>query len=124
MAEMWVSMGPQHPMTHGLWRLRVKVDGEIITEADPDMGWLHRSVEKLTELYEFPFNTIFTDRLCYASPLTWSHCYVAAVEDLMGVEVPERARYMRVIVLELQRLMSHLMWLQTWNNPSYFHSLW
>ncbi len=110
MAEMWISMGPQHPMTHGLWRLRVKVDGEVITDADPDLGWLHRGKEKLAEMYEYPFYTIFTDRLCYASPNTWTHVYCATVERLMGVELPDRVQWMRVITLEMQRIASHLMW--------------
>ena len=111
MSEMWIHMGPQHPMTHGLWNLRVKVDGETITDAEPELGYLHRSVEKLGERRKFFMNTTLTDRLCYASAMTWSHCYVQTVEELMGVEVPTRAEYTRVITLEMQRIASHLMWM-------------
>ena len=64
MAEMWISMGPQHPMTHGLWTLKVKVDGETITDADPELGYLHRSVEKMGERRKYFMNTTLTDRLC------------------------------------------------------------
>ncbi|MED6305944.1 MAG: NADH-quinone oxidoreductase subunit NuoD, partial [Candidatus Thermoplasmatota archaeon] len=110
MAEMWISMGPQHPMTHGLWTLKVKVDGETITDADPELGYLHRSVEKMGERRKYFMNTTLTDRLCYASSTTWTHSYVLTVEELMKVEVPERAKYIRTIMLELQRLASHLMW--------------
>ena len=91
MAKMWISMGPQHPMTHGLWTLRVLVDGETIVEARPEMGYLHRSVEKIGERRRYFMNTVLTDRLCYASAMTWTYAYVAAVAELMGVEVPERA---------------------------------
>jgi len=110
MAEMWISMGPQHPMTHGLWTLKVKVDGETIVDADPELGYLHRSVEKMGERRKYFMNTTLTDRLCYASSTTWTHCYVNAVEELMEVEVPTRAQYIRTIMLEMQRLASHLMW--------------
>ena len=110
MAEMWISMGPQHPMTHGLWTLKVKVDGETIVDADPELGYLHRSVEKMGERRKYFMNTTLTDRLCYASSTTWTHSYVLAVEELMEVEVPTRAQYIRTIMLELQRLASHLMW--------------
>lgn len=111
MAEMWINMGPQHPMTHGLWNLRVRVDGETIVEAEPELGYLHRGVEKLVEHRSFTQVIPFMDRLCYASSLTWSHCYVLAAETLLEAEVPERAKYLRVIGVELQRLASHLMWL-------------
>ena len=83
MAEMWISMGPQHPMTHGLWTLKVKVDGETIVDADPELGYLHRSVEKMGERRKYFMNTTLTDRLCYASSTTWTHCYVNSVEELM-----------------------------------------
>ncbi|HIH79548.1 MAG TPA: NADH-quinone oxidoreductase subunit D, partial [Candidatus Poseidoniia archaeon] len=111
MAEMWIHMGPQHPMTHGLWNLRIKVDGETITDAVPELGYLHRSVEKIGERRKYFMNTTLTDRLCYASAMTWTHCYCLTVEELMGVETPQRAKYIRTIVLELQRIASHLMWL-------------
>lgn len=111
MAEMWIHMGPQHPMTHGLWNLRIKVNGETITDAVPELGYLHRSVEKIGERRKYFMNTTLTDRLCYASAMTWTHCYCLAAEELMGVEAPPRAKYIRTVVLELQRIASHLMWL-------------
>ncbi|HJP43943.1 MAG: NADH-quinone oxidoreductase subunit NuoD [Candidatus Poseidoniia archaeon] len=104
-------MGPQHPMTHGLWNLRIKVNGETITDAVPELGYLHRSVEKIGERRKYFMNTTLTDRLCYASAMTWTHCYCLAAEELMGVEAPLRAKYIRTVVLELQRIASHLMWL-------------
>ncbi len=111
MAEMWINMGPQHPMTHGLWNLRVKVDGETIVDAEPEVGYLHRGIEKLCESRTYPQIIPIADRLCYGSSLTWSHLYCLTVEDLMGVEVPERAEYIRVMAIEMQRIASHLMWL-------------
>ena len=111
MAEMWINMGPQHPMTHGLWNLRIKVDGETIVDAEPEIGYLHRGYEKIMEVREFQKNVVLTDRLCYVSSITWSHCYCLACEAAMGIDVPERAKYLRVITNELQRIASHLMWL-------------
>ena len=111
MAEMWISMGPQHPMTHGLWTLKVKVDGETVVDTEPDLGYIHRGVEKICEARDFTQITTYCDRLCYASANTWSHSYIYAVEDLLEVEVPERAEYIRLIAIEIQRIASHLMWL-------------
>ena len=111
MTDMWINMGPQHPMNHGLWNLRVRVDGEIIVEAIPQLGYLHRGIEKLCERRDFNQIIPLMDRLCYVSSLTWAHAYVLSVEDMMELEIPERAKYLRVIGLELQRVASHLMWL-------------
>jgi NADH-quinone oxidoreductase subunit D len=111
MAEMWISMGPQHPMTHGLWTLKVKVDGETVVDTEPDLGYIHRGVEKICEARDFTQITTYCDRLCYASANTWSHAYIYAAEDLLEVEVPERAEYIRLVAVELQRIASHLMWL-------------
>jgi NADH-quinone oxidoreductase subunit D len=111
MPEFWVNMGPQHPMTHGLWNMRVKVDGETIVDAEPEIGYLHRGYEKIMEVREFEKNIVLTDRLCYVSSITWSHAYCLAVDKMMGVEVPERGQWLRVVALELQRIASHLMWL-------------
>jgi len=110
-AEFWVNMGPQHPMTHGLWNMRVKIDGETITDAEPEIGYLHRGYEKIMEVREFQKNVVLTDRLCYVSSITWSHAYCLACEKIMDVEVPPRGQWIRVIALELQRVASHLMWL-------------
>src|SRR6266699_3732839 len=76
-------MGPQHPMTHGLWNMKVKVDGETITDAKPEIGYLHRGYEKIMEVREFQKNVVLTDRLCYVSSITWSHAYCLAVEKMM-----------------------------------------
>jgi NADH-quinone oxidoreductase subunit D len=111
MAEMWINMGPQHPMTHGLWNLRVKIDGETIVQAEPIVGYLHRGWEKLTENRTYPQIIPMSDRLCYGASMSWSHLYVSTIENLMGIEVPERAKWIRTIVLEAQRIGSHLMWL-------------
>ena len=113
MAEMWISMGPQHPMTHGLWTLKVKVDGETVVDTEPDLGYIHRAVEKIAELRDFTKFTTYCDRLCYASANTWSHSYIYAAENLLEVEVPERAEYIRVMFDEITRIMNHLMWIGT-----------
>src|SRR5438128_2644355 len=111
MPEFWINMGPQHPMTHGLWNMKVKVDGETVTDAKPEIGYLHRGYEKIMEVREFQKNVVLTDRLCYVSSITWSHAYCLAVEKMMGIETPERGQWIRVVSLELQRIASHLMWL-------------
>src|SRR5438132_90521 len=114
MPEFWINMGPQHPMTHGLWNMKVKVDGETVTDAKPEIGYLHRGYEKIMEVREFQKNVVLTDRLCYVSSITWSHAYCLAVEKMMGIETPERGQWIRVIALELQRVASHLMWLASY----------
>ena len=111
MAEMWINMGPQHPMTHGLWNMRVKVDGETIVDSEPVIGYLHRGWEKMVENRTYPQIIPMADRLCYGSSFTWSHVYCMTVEKLMDIEVPERAKYIRAMSDELQRIGSHLMWL-------------
>ncbi len=104
-----VNIGPQHPSTHGVFRLRVKVDGEVITEAEMVMGYLHRSMEKLAEERTYTQNIPFTDRIDYLAAMSNNLAYVLAAEKLAGVEVPERGQYLRVIMAELQRLASHCM---------------
>jgi NADH-quinone oxidoreductase subunit D len=111
MAEMWINMGPQHPMTHGLWNMRVKVDGEVITDSEPVVGYLHRGLEKMFENRTYAQIIPMADRICYGSSFTWSHVYCMAAEKLMGIEVPERAKYIRAMSDELQRIGNHLMWL-------------
>ncbi len=110
MSEMWINMGPQHPMTHGLWNLRVKVDGELVVDVKPEIGYLHRALEKISESRTFTQTINLVDRACYAASFSWETVYVTAVENLMDVEVPLRAQYIRVISLELQRIASHLVW--------------
>jgi NADH-quinone oxidoreductase subunit D len=111
---MWINMGPQHPMTHGLWNLKVKVDGDMVVDADPEIGYLHRGVEKITEYRDYLKPIPLMDRLCYVSSVTWAHAYCLAVDELMGIEPPPRGKYLRLISCELQRMASHLMWLAAW----------
>jgi len=113
MEEMYVNMGPQHPSTHGVLRLLLKLDGEVVTDCVPYIGYLHRCHEKIGENRSFPQIVPFTDRLDYLASMSMNFGYVAAVEKLMGVQVPERAEYIRVILAELQRIASHLLWLGT-----------
>lgn len=110
MSEMWINMGPQHPMTHGLWNLRVKIDGEMILDVDAEMGFLHRGIEKISE--DRHYNEVITlmDRCCYVAGIAWEHLYVQASEEALHVEAPERALYLRAMSEELQRIASHIMW--------------
>lgn len=104
-----LNIGPQHPSTHGVFRLRVVMDGERISDLDMVVGYLHRSMEKLAEERTFTQNIPFTDRTDYLASMSNNLGYCLAVEQLAGVEVPERAQYLRVIFAELQRLASHSM---------------
>jgi NADH-quinone oxidoreductase subunit D len=113
MEEMYVNMGPQHPSTHGVLRLMLKLDGEYITDCIPYIGYLHRCHEKIGENRNYTQIIPYTDRLDYLASISMNFGYVLAVERLMGQKVPERAEYMRVILAELQRIASHLIWLGT-----------
>src|SRR5688572_14967628 len=104
-----MNIGPQHPSTHGVFRLRVAVDGEVITDADMVMGYLHRSMEKLAEERTYTQNIPFTDRIDYLAAMSNNLAYVLAVEKLGGLQVPERGQYLRVIMAEFQRIASHCM---------------
>ena len=104
-----VNIGPQHPSTHGVFRMRVTLDGERITDAEMVVGYLHRSMEKLAEERTWTQNIPFTDRMDYLAAMTSNLAYCVAVERLAGIEVPERAEYLRVIFSELQRIASHAM---------------
>ena len=108
---MTVNMGPQHPSTHGVLRLVVELDGEIIRKVTPHIGYLHRGVEKLSEHRTYHQTIPLTDRLDYLAPMSNNLGYVLAVEKLLGIEVPERAQTIRVIMAELTRLKSHLVWI-------------
>jgi len=108
---MTINMGPQHPSTHGVLRLVVELDGEIIKNITPDIGFLHRGVEKLSEHRTYHQALPLTDRLDYLAPMSNNLGYVLAVEKLLGIEVPERAQTVRVIMAELTRIKSHLVWL-------------
>ncbi len=106
--EMLINMGPQHPSTHGVLRLMLRTDGELVLECTPHIGYLHRCAEKLGEnLTPVQFIPI-TDRLDYLAAMNNNHAYSLAIEKLVGMEVPERARYLRVIMCELNRIASHL----------------
>ena len=102
------NMGPQHPSTHGVLRLEVTLDGEVVVDAKPDVGYLHRGIEKLAEMRTYIQFIPVTDRLDYLSSMLQNAAYVGAIEKLGGIEVPERAEYIRVITMELQRIASHL----------------
>ncbi|GEN34432.1 MULTISPECIES: NADH-quinone oxidoreductase subunit D [Aneurinibacillus] len=112
--EMLLNVGPQHPSTHGVFRLIVKIDGETITEAIPVIGYLHRGTEKLAENLNYTQIIPYTDRMDYISAMSNNYMMVHTVETMMGLEIPERAEYLRVIVLELQRVASHLLWFGTY----------
>jgi NADH:ubiquinone oxidoreductase subunit D len=102
-----INMGPQHPSTHGVFRMVLTLDGETVVSCKPVMGYLHRSVEKLAEDRTYLQDIIFTDRLDYLAPMTTNLPYAMAVERLAGIEVPERGEFIRTIMCELQRFASH-----------------
>ncbi|MBN2800712.1 MAG: NADH-quinone oxidoreductase subunit D [Deltaproteobacteria bacterium] len=110
---MLLNMGPQHPSTHGVFRLKLVLDGEIIVKAVPYMGYLHRGVEKMVEGLTFAQMTPIFNKHDYVSPMTNEQAYAVAVETALGIEVPRRARYIRTILAEIQRIASHLLWLST-----------
>jgi NADH-quinone oxidoreductase subunit D len=104
-----VNLGPQHPSTHGVFRLRLTLDGERIVDAEMVVGYLHRSMEKLAEGRTYTQNIPFTDRLDYLSAMSNNLAYCMAVEKLVGIEVPERGQFLRVIMAEFQRIANHCM---------------
>ncbi len=105
---MTVNVGPQHPSTHGVFRLRITFDGEDILEVEPILGYLHRGTEKLAEERNYVQVVTLTDRLDYTSSMINNQAYCLAVEKLLGVEPPMRGKYLRTLVAELQRIASHL----------------
>ncbi|MER3430139.1 MAG: NADH-quinone oxidoreductase subunit D [Blastocatellia bacterium] len=111
--EMTLSMGPQHPSTHGVLRLDLRLDGELVTKATPDIGYLHTGMEKLFEYKKYQQGIVITDRMDYLNPLGNNLAYVMAAEKLLGLEIPERAQVIRVLMCELQRIASHMVWLGT-----------
>ncbi len=111
MALMWIHVGPQHPVNHGLWMLKILTDGEHIHASEVHIGYIYRMIEKIAEDRTWQQFVPITDRLCYVANMSWEYGYVKAVEELFGIEVPERAEYIRVILLELQRIVSHLVFL-------------
>ncbi len=107
--NMTLNFGPQHPAAHGVLRLILELDGEIIERADPHIGLLHRGTEKLIEHKTYLQATPYLDRLDYVSPMNQEHAYALAVEKLLGCKVPERAQYIRVMFSELTRILNHIM---------------
>lgn len=108
-----LNIGPQHPATHGVMRLKIYLDGERIKKAETMIGFLHRGSEKIMENLPYQKGMVWTDRMDYTAPLLQNWAYVLAVEKLLRVEVPERAEFIRVILGELQRIAAHLIWLGT-----------
>ena len=106
-----LNFGPQHPAAHGVLRLVLELDGEVIQRADPHIGLLHRATEKLAESKTFIQSLPYMDRLDYVSMMCNEHAYCLAIEKLMGIQVPERAQYIRVMFSEITRLLNHLLWL-------------
>ena len=111
--EMLLNMGPQHPSTHGVFRMVLWVDGEKVVDIVPHIGYLHRGSEKLCEGEQYHQVITLFDRLDYIANFNNEHVYVRAVEKLMGLEVPERAEYIRVILCELNRIASHMLFIAT-----------
>ncbi len=110
---MVLNMGPQHPSTHGVLRLVVEIDGETVLRVVPDIGYLHTGIEKTCEAKFYQQVVPMTDRIDYLCPMTNNLCYCLAVEKLLQLEIPERAQWIRVLLNELTRLNSHLVWLGT-----------
>lgn len=111
--ELTINMGPQHPSTHGVLRLLLNLDGETITKITPYIGYLHRGIEKMAENMTYAQFLPVTDRLDYLAAVSNNLAYCLAVEKLLGLEVPKRASYIRVILTELNRIASHLVWMGT-----------
>jgi len=111
--SMVLNMGPQHPSTHGVLRVLLELDGENVLKAIPDLGYLHTGIEKSCEDKTYSQAITLTDRIDYLNPLGNNLVYCLAVEKLLGLGVPKRAQYIRVMLVELQRISSHLVWLGT-----------
>ncbi len=110
---MVLNMGPQHPSTHGVLRVMLELDGETVIKAESDIGYLHTGIEKTCEAKTYSQVITLTDRIDYLAPLSNNLCYCLAVEKLLGLQVPKRAQYIRVLLTELTRIGSHLVWLGT-----------
>src|SRR6202161_1702555 len=110
---MVLNMGPQHPSTHGVLRVVLELDGEIVLSARPEIGYLHTGIEKSCESKTYSQRITLTDRIDYLAPLSNNLGLCLAAEKLIGIEVPKRAQYIRVLLTELTRITSHLVWLGT-----------
>ncbi|MDI1471418.1 MAG: NADH dehydrogenase (quinone) subunit D [Thermodesulfovibrio sp.] len=111
--ELTVNMGPQHPATHGVLRLVLELEGEIIKKCIPHIGYLHRGIEKLSEDLTYVQSLPLTDRVDYLSSMVNNEGFCVAIEKLMGIEVPERAKFIRTMMAEMARICSHLVWIAT-----------
>ncbi|HEX8174712.1 MAG TPA: NADH-quinone oxidoreductase subunit D [Pyrinomonadaceae bacterium] len=111
--EMILNMGPQHPSTHGVLRVVLRLDGETVIDLDCDIGYLHRGMEKIAENRQYSMIAPYWDRLDYIAAVSNGLVWVETVEQMMGLEVPPRAHYIRVVMTELNRIASHLLWLAT-----------
>jgi NADH-quinone oxidoreductase subunit D len=111
--ELVINMGPQHPSTHGVLRVVLRLDGERVIDCDVVIGYLHRGIEKLCEQRDYSQIVLITDRMDYVAAASNNLGYVETIEKLMSIEVPKRAQYIRVILAELQRIASHCLWLGT-----------
>src|SRR5688572_10182080 len=111
--HMLINIGPQHPATHGVLRLVLELDGETVIKCVPHIGYLHSSFERLGEYRDWNQIVPLTDRMDYLAPLIYNCAYAMAVEKLMGVQVTERCKVLRVILMEMDRIFSHLLWLGT-----------
>ena len=109
-----INFGPQHPAAHGVLRLVVELDGEVVERAEPHIGLLHRGTEKLIEYKTYLQAVPYFDRLDYVSPMCQEHAFALATENLLGIEVPQRAKFIRVIFAEITRILNHLL-----NIPAY-----
>ncbi|MBI4056413.1 MAG: NADH-quinone oxidoreductase subunit D [Elusimicrobia bacterium] len=112
--ELFVNLGPQHPSTHGVLRIGLTLHGEVITKAEPDVGYLHRGTEKLSEVRGYHHLVVISDRWDYVSAMPNNLVVCLASEKLMGVQVPERANFLRVVMCELNRIASHLLFFGTY----------
>jgi NADH-quinone oxidoreductase subunit D len=110
---MVLNMGPQHPSTHGVLRVVLELDGEIVLKARPVIGYLHTGIEKNMEAKTYSQAITMTDRIDYLAPLSNNLCYCLAVEKILGLDIPKRAQYIRVLLTEMTRIASHLVWLGT-----------
>ena len=106
-----LNFGPQHPAAHGVLRLVLEMDGEVVKQADPHIGLLHRGTEKLAESKPFNQSIGYMDRLDYVSMMCNEHAYVMAIERLLGIQAPERALWIRTMFDEVTRILNHLMWI-------------
>ncbi|MHA1993302.1 MAG: NADH-quinone oxidoreductase subunit D [Candidatus Hodarchaeales archaeon] len=112
--QMYIHMGPQHPVNHGLWTLKVKTEGEQVVGSEILIGYIFRMIEKMAESRPYDTFQPLADRLCYVSAMSWEGTYIMAIEKLLGMEISKRAQYMRVIMLEFQRIASHFTWLSAY----------